>query len=59
MAKHVRTPNNGNGGLAWVTRAASKINNKTLDVLGQNIKKFAKRYTSKKRRNFLKDENNL
>ena len=46
--------NNGNGGLAWCNRPANKMNNKELNGLGRNIKRFAKRYTSKKRRNYLK-----
>ena len=56
MAKSKIKIKNGNGGLFWAVRPASKMNNKMLDDLGQNIKKFTKRYSSKKRRVFLKTE---
>lgn len=56
MAKHEFKTNNGNGGLAWTQRPAKKMNNNLLNGLGRSLKKFAKRYSSKKRRTFLKNE---
>jgi hypothetical protein len=56
MSKHKIKTNNGNGGLAWIQRPAKKMNSNLLNGFGQKIKKFAKRYSSKKRRTFLKNE---
>ena len=56
MAKHKTKTKNCAGGLWWVTRPACKMNNKELKTLGESVKRFAKRYTSKKRRFFLKSE---
>ncbi len=57
MARHKYKLNNGGSGLGWVNRPSSKMNNSELRDLGKNLKKFAKRYTSKKRRVFLKNDN--
>ncbi len=53
--KEVKTAtNNGNGGFAWVMRGERKMNGKFIYDLGVLAKRFAKKYSSKKRRAFLK-----
>lgn len=54
MAKHRCKINNCNGLLAWTTRPVNKMNNKELEGIGRQAKKFIKRYSSKKRRVYLK-----
>ena len=56
MARHKIKVKNCNGGFYWLSRPAPKMNNKELDILGKWSKRFAKRYTSKKRRSYLKLE---
>lgn len=50
MAKHKYKTRNCSGGLWWITRPINQMNNKQLQDLGQNIKQFIKRYSSKKNR---------
>lgn len=56
MAKHVIKIKNCAGGFYWISRPASKMNNKELSRLGKTAKKFAKRYSSKKTRFYLNNE---
>lgn len=54
MSKHINKTNNGNSVFAKITRPESKMNNKSLSDYNQNPKKYAKRFSSKKLRLFLK-----
>jgi len=55
MAKHKIKIRNCAGGLYWIARPVTKMNNKELAILKRS-KRFVKRYSSKKMRNYLKNE---
>jgi len=55
MAKHIQHPKNCSSGVFFLARPMTKMGSKTLSDVGPNLKKFCKRYTSKKVRKYKLD----